>query len=167
MPFNKVNDKVFVRDSCFEWLPAIVLQIEDDNEKALVNIDLPEDWKSTTVNTHHVNIEELHQKHIWVDLKDYAHNQLPLRNERHARDMAELPHLHEAAILYQIKERHLRHQPYTRVGEIVVAVNPCQWMPDLYSTDRERMYGEMYWRQGMLGVRILRRRDYIYYPTHK
>ena len=39
-------------------------------------------------------------------------------------DMADLVHLHGAAVLYNIKDRHSRRMPYTRVGDIIVAVNP-------------------------------------------
>lgn len=31
-------------------------------------------------------------------------------------------------------------KPYTRVGELIIAVNPFQWMPTLYSEDNRIKY---------------------------
>lgn len=50
----------------------------------------------------------------------------PLANKDGATDLAELDHLNEAAMLYNIKDRLCRRKPYTRVGDIIVAVNPYQ-----------------------------------------
>jgi myosin-5 len=54
--------------------------------------------------------------------------------------MADLPFLHEAAILYNLKQRHHSQQPYTRVGDIVVAMNPFTWMNELYSQNTRDLY---------------------------
>lgn len=83
-----------------------------------------------------------------VRLADYPNGQLPLQNvDRRGRligksDMADLPNLHEAAILYNLKERHGRGVPYTRVGDIVVAMNPFRWIDGLYSADKRNFYSE-------------------------
>jgi len=45
----------------------------------------------------------------------------------------ELPFLHEAAILYNLKKRHLDNFPYTRTGDIIIAVNPFQWFTKIYT----------------------------------
>eukprot|EP00957_Ditylum_brightwellii_P187891 14306152-Ditylum_brightwellii.AAC.1 len=57
-------------------------------------------------------------------------------------DMADLPFLHEAAILYNLRERHGNGIPYTRVGDIVVAMNPFQWIDGLYSQEKQAFYSE-------------------------
>lgn len=49
------------------------------------------------------------------------------------------PPLHQAAILYNLKARHYNGKPYTRTGDIVIAVNPFQWFTDLY-TEKKRNY---------------------------
>ena len=59
-----------------------------------------------------------------------------------ARDMADLHFLHEAAILYNLKQRHGNKLPYTRVGDIVVAVNPFQWIDGMYSSEKQAMYAK-------------------------
>ena len=45
----------------------------------------------------------------------------------------------QAAILYNLKKRHMNEKPYTRTGDIVLAVNPYQWYDDLY-TEKKRSY---------------------------
>jgi myosin heavy subunit len=149
MVFNKSEDRVYVRDDQFEWLPAVVLEVEDD--RVLVRIELPDDWNKTTcvpergdtTGVPHSQLSNNDNEVRWVLLKDYYNHRLPLQNARLCRDIAELEHLHEAAILYQIKERHCNFdKPYTRVGEIIVAVNPCQWMHGLYSAERQQFYFE-------------------------
>ena len=48
-------------------------------------------------------------------------------------------HVPQAAILYNLKLRHYNEKPYTRTGDIVIAVNPYQWYHDLY-TEKKRTY---------------------------
>jgi hypothetical protein len=174
------EDKVYIRDTDYAWLPATVVQTssgdsnsskeENDNDtnkqditRVQVLIDLPEDWESTTVCHQHQTKQSRssetttatsmpHGQTRWVSLSDYPKHQLLLQNQGIlARDMAELPHLHEAAILYQVKERHVREKPYTRVGEIVVAINPCQWIEGLYSKQEQEKYAKiLVWQDGTL-----------------
>ena len=54
--------------------------------------------------------------------------------------MADLHYLHEAAILYNLKQRHAQNLPYTRVGDIVVGVNPFEWIGGLYSSEKQGLY---------------------------
>lgn len=56
--------------------------------------------------------------------------------------MADLHFLHEAAILYNLKQRHAQNLPYTRVGDIIVAVNPFQWIDGLYSSEKQSLYAQ-------------------------
>ena len=65
-----------------------------------------------------------------------------MRDPSKARDMADLHYLHEAAILYNLKQRHAQKLPYTRVGDIVVAVNPFQWIDGLYSAEKQGLYAQ-------------------------
>jgi len=48
----------------------------------------------------------------------------------------------QAAILYNLKARHVRQLPYTRTGDIVIAVNPYVWITDLYSYKQRQYYGQ-------------------------
>lgn len=42
--------------------------------------------------------------------------------------------------MYNLKVRHIREKPYTRTGDIVIAVNPYQWFDGLYSEDKRCYY---------------------------
>lgn len=33
----------------------------------------------------------------------------------------------QAAILFNMKKRHIEGKPYTRTGDIIIAINPFQW----------------------------------------
>ena len=74
-----------------------------------------------------------------VNLQDYDKGNLHLQNIDEngnlieVDDMCDLSYLHKAAILYNLKARHLLRKPYTRVSDIIIAVNPFQWIDDLYS----------------------------------
>lgn len=145
---NHAGDRVYVKDATFAWLPATIAATESD--RVLVNVDLPSNWEVTTERAQSTN----EKKQRWVDLDDYRDRILPMQNdrERSTRDCADLPHLHEAAILYQIKERHRSQRPYTRVGEIVVAVNPCEWIKGLYSVNQGILYAKNFVWQCKLHV---------------
>lgn len=42
--------------------------------------------------------------------------------------------------MYNLKLRHVNEKPYTRTGDIIVAVNPYQWYNDLYTEEKRRLY---------------------------
>lgn len=52
--------------------------------------------------------------------------------------------MHEAAILYNLKARHLQDLPYTRTGDICIACNPYVWMDHLYSDETRNKYAHHY-----------------------
>lgn len=146
---NLMGELVYVRDDHYEWLPAVVVANNNhsssntDRDRVQVQIDLPVNWELTTVIQAENDRKNLHGDLRWVPLDDYYNHTLPLRQPQAklvVRDLADLVHLHEAAVLYQIKQRHAIFKPYTRVGDIIVAVNPCQWIPELYSLEVQREY---------------------------
>lgn len=54
----------------------------------------------------------------------------------------------QAAILYNLKLRHVREKPYTRTGDIVIAVNPYQWYHELYTEEKRSYYSSrLVWEQ--------------------
>lgn len=42
--------------------------------------------------------------------------------------------------MYNLKKRHIGEKPYTRTGDIVLAVNPYQWYQNLYSEKKRAYY---------------------------
>eukprot|EP00816_Leptocylindrus_hargravesii_P001705 CAMPEP_0196806644 /NCGR_PEP_ID=MMETSP1362-20130617/6557_1 /TAXON_ID=163516 /ORGANISM="Leptocylindrus danicus, Strain CCMP1856" /LENGTH=1237 /DNA_ID=CAMNT_0042180223 /DNA_START=49 /DNA_END=3759 /DNA_ORIENTATION=- len=90
---------------------------------------------------------------VEVVLKDYKDCELPMQNVaasgllEHQPDMSDLAFLHEAAVLYNLKERHRLGMPYTKVSEILVAMNPFRWIDGLYSKELLMAYASMIiWR---------------------
>mmetsp|Transcript_22724 Transcript_22724/g.30071 ORF Transcript_22724/g.30071 Transcript_22724/m.30071 type:complete len:1523 (-) Transcript_22724:252-4820(-) len=154
------SSMVYIRDSCYSWLPAIVLS--STATTATVSIQLPNDWITHTVKNHKSSLSNLEEAlyssgghgvrteklNRTVKLIDYPKGELPLQNLDMngdllgKSDMADLPFLHEAAILYNLRERHGNGIPYTRVGDIVVAMNPFQWIDGLYSQEKQAFYSE-------------------------
>ena len=52
--------------------------------------------------------------------------------------------MHRAAILYNLKARHSNGLPYTRTGDICIAVNPYVWMNHLYTEETRDEYARHY-----------------------
>ena len=54
----------------------------------------------------------------------------------------------QAAILYNLKIRHQREKPYTRTGDIVIAVNPYKWYHELYTQEKQCYFSNrLVWEQ--------------------
>jgi len=175
---------VYIKDRTFAWLPAKVLQFEADG--AIVNIIETEDWEDTTINSEqlfknslarHTSLKHKSDEEIReimqangirnacslrkVLFADYCDGEFPQQNSLvgndEKSDLADLLHLHEASILYNLKERHFRSKPYTRVGDIVIAMNPFTWINQLYSSDTRDEYAKHYiwdYREGDDGSTI-------------
>lgn len=62
-----------------------------------------------------------------------------------ADDMCQLSHLHEPAIVYNVRSRFFAQAPYTYTGKIVVAVNPYRWIKSLYSESLRDLYTQHAW----------------------
>lgn len=51
--------------------------------------------------------------------------------------------------MYNLKLRHWRERPYTRTGDIVIAVNPYKWYDGLYSEQKRCYYSNrLVWEHG-------------------
>jgi myosin heavy subunit len=74
--------------------------------------------------------------------RDYEKGELPLQNKQGEgkRDMAALKELYSPAILYHLKDRNFARKPYTRVGDIVIAMNRFTWINELYEPETRNVY---------------------------
>ena len=114
MPNNNTNtsNNIYITTPETSWIPAQLLSSTDTH--ATVSL------KNGTTKV--------------VALSDYPSKTLPLQNIdengdlKEVEDMVDLPYLHEAAILYNLKHRHSQGLPYTRTGDIIIAVNPYKVM---------------------------------------
>ena len=122
---------VYIRDAQYSWIPATIESSQDNKHRVKVRVRLPVDWEDCTIIPSNRSVQNIDLDRI-VKLTDYPNNELPLQNNFAANDtagkndMADLTNLHEAAILYNLKARHKEGNPYTRVGDIMVALNPFQ-----------------------------------------
>jgi len=127
--FTSSTDNVYINDEELGWIPGRLTSSTSTFAKVEVN-------KNNTLET------------VQVCLVDYPSSSLPLQNVnvngklQEVADMVDLPFLHEAGILYNLKSRHERSQPYTRTGEIIIAVNPYKWMSNLYDEGMRDYYSK-------------------------
>lgn len=150
---TSTGQNVFVKDPNFVWLPATVIET-DGSDRVKVQICLTPGWGESTSTRTNSKRSKLDKSERWIDLNDYHNHQLPIQNSKSVRDIAELPHLHAPAILYQIRARHAAEKPYTRVGEIIIAVNPCRWIEGLYNEELQRLYAKRFVWQGMYKIQM-------------
>jgi len=135
---EKGSSLVYIQDKTFGWHPATLEKTEKN--KATVSVPIYADEQAIACDGGR-NAKKRETR--VVDLKHYMNNNLPLQNVDNNGnlveypDMVELPFLHEAAILYNLKVRHMRGKPYTRTGDIIIAINPFQWFTEIY-TDKVR-----------------------------
>ena len=142
MSTSQSSTCVYVRDDAHGWLPAHVLSYDTAASTANVSVSIPGGATATP--------EERS-----IDLMTYESATLPLQNVNESgtpivrEDMCDLPSLHEAAILYNLRARHVASLPYTRVGDIIIAMNPFRWIEGIYDDDvRERYVDRLVWREG-------------------
>lgn len=158
--FEKLQ-RIFVRDQLYSWIPARVLDYQSDH--ACVAVDLPASWCESTLLENDKPDEDVHSSLAGVPLSDlmqyiskfgvpiaclrkvlysdYDNGDLPLQNDEEGkRDMADLVELSFPAILYNLKARYYERKPYTRVGNIVIAMNPFAWIGSLYDPSTRDLY---------------------------
>lgn len=131
---------VYVRDKKFAWLPASL--ISQDGKEAKVKVYSYKDEESIASDC---GATATSSKDMTVKLKDYDNASLPLQNIKGTEfickeDMVDLPFLHEAAILFNVKARLNDALCYTRTGDIVIAVNPYKWLTHLYVQEEQVKY---------------------------
>ena len=129
------TDNVYIQDKCHGWIPARV--ISTSNGYATVEVH----------PKYRLGHEEKESK-LEICLEEYPSSSLPLQNVnvqgllQEASDMVDLPFLHEAGTLHNLKAMHERGIPHTRTGKIIIAVNLCQWNHDQHSVEKREFYSE-------------------------
>ncbi|GMF17273.1 unnamed protein product [Phytophthora lilii] len=140
--------KCYVPDDAYVWLPAQILREErsadpkrPDKTLRLRVFPPPGDAGAAVDEERVLDFNEPKVKAL---LKSLQLESLPYQNEQLGpegiEDMTALNYLHEPAILYNVKKRFLNKLPYTYTGDICIAVNPYQWLPELYSEQTQSQY---------------------------
>jgi myosin-5 len=163
---GNTSNRVYIASDEFGWLPAKV--VSNSGTHAIVQVkDYEEDLQIpacevahgpgfSSTSPKHKRYENIPVKDIKVDLSlSSSDGVLPLQNVDQdgklivVEDMVDLGFLHEAAILYNLKARHSKGIPYTRTGDIIIAVNPYQWIHELYTDEMRSFYAEkLVWDSG-------------------
>ncbi|KAG7343055.1 myosin head motor domain containing protein [Nitzschia inconspicua] len=134
----------FIRDPEFAWLPAI--KEGNNNTHAQVKVPQYKDEQSIVCDG---GKTAKGWEEDEVPLSDYNKGVLPMQNVNASGDlksfpdMVNLPFLHEAGILYNLKDRHGNGKPYTRTGDIIIAVNPFQWFKEIYTEKVRSRYARI------------------------
>ena len=135
--------RCYIPDEDQVWIPGTVLRY--DSRKKIVYLDVNDDVSGE---------EDLEE--VSVDLTDASIiraiagpaatsvESLPLAsNHAHAsgvEDMRKLQHLNEPSILYNLARRFATHHPYTYTNDILIAINPYQWLEPLYGQSQHAQY---------------------------
>lgn len=121
------DSHVYIPCKKHHWIPARVVEKRPDGA-VVVSVPQYRDEQSILSDGGKSAV-----KYVRKTLRGATSASLTLQNVdemgwlNEENDMVNLPFLHEAAILYNLKSRHIRGKPYTRTGDIVIAVNPYEW----------------------------------------
>lgn len=135
--------KCYVPDATHVWLPAVILREDTSKpEKSYsVRVFSPDASNSGPGEDRVIDFNDRATKTLMQTLQLES---LPYQNDTLGAtgmdDMIALNYLHEPAILYNVKQRFLQRLPYTYTGEICIAVNPYQWLPELYDEKMHAQY---------------------------
>lgn len=135
---------VFIRDPEYAWIPAI----KEGSNDAVAQVRVPQ-YSSEQATICDGGATAKGWEDEEVPLKEYNRGVLPMQNVNESGflkaypDMVNLPFLHEAALLYNLKERHRLGKPYTRTGDIIIAVNPFQWFTEIYTEKVRNRYARV------------------------
>jgi len=135
---------IFIRDPEYAWIPAV----KEGSTDKLAQVRVPQ-YRSEQATICDGGATATGWEDEEVPLKEYNRGVLPMQNVdangflKPYPDMVNLPFLHEAALLYNLKERHRAGKPYTRTGDIIIAVNPFQWFTEIYTEKVRNRYARV------------------------
>ena len=140
------DQQLYVRDDDYGWLPATFLERDESlPDRVKVQIGLPRDWLDTTVSSVK-DYSLLNKCKRWVAQDDLVAVPSTSRNCEQVRDILCMQELHEASLLYLLKQRHSKNRYYTRMGSILLSLNPLQDADN--SMELQRTYAKSFVWQG-------------------
>eukprot|EP00928_Gymnodinium_smaydae_P073618 TRINITY_DN5679_c0_g1_i1.p1 TRINITY_DN5679_c0_g1~~TRINITY_DN5679_c0_g1_i1.p1 ORF type:complete len:1355 (-),score=315.87 TRINITY_DN5679_c0_g1_i1:87-4151(-) len=127
--------KVYVKDEAASWRKATVVAASGGGK---YRVQL-EPWEGEDVPA------GAFPKEVEVDASALDGGALPFQNagmpDGGYPDMTLLDHLHEAALLHNLRVCFLAGVcPYTYTADIVIATNPYKWLPELYTDEKRKEY---------------------------
>jgi len=144
------SNYVYILDPQHNWIPALV----KERVSNIVHLSVPQYKNEQAIKCDGGRTASRGYRTKTIDWNDsqnlikYPNQTLPLQNVNSegelevVEDMVDLPFLHEAAILYNLKSRHIKSLPYSRTGDIILACNPYNWFHHLYSSEERNRYSQ-------------------------
>jgi myosin-5 len=154
-----VGNRIYAPCETNVWIPAVIQDYDADAGQLTVTVSSGL-AQSDSADAYAIPVDSLEQEERVINLRSEALlelmgdqlagqpatvTSLPLQNPDMGAlgvdDMVDLNHLHEPAILYNVRTRFLADCPYTYTGEMCIAVNPYKWL-DLYGERYQREHYE-------------------------
>eukprot|EP00927_Polykrikos_kofoidii_P057537 TRINITY_DN5167_c0_g1_i1.p1 TRINITY_DN5167_c0_g1~~TRINITY_DN5167_c0_g1_i1.p1 ORF type:complete len:1365 (-),score=320.45 TRINITY_DN5167_c0_g1_i1:45-4139(-) len=128
--------KVYVKHETELWRKAVVVGALGGGK---YRVEL-EWWEDQVASMGNWEVETME-----VDASMCEGGSLPFQNanmpETGFPNMTTLDHLHEAALLHNLRVRFfVQACPYTYTADIVIAVNPYRWFPHLFNEEKRKEY---------------------------
>ncbi|CAI5715858.1 unnamed protein product [Hyaloperonospora brassicae] len=142
-PSVVVGARCYIPDEEAAWLPVYVEQVDEVKGLVTVRMQRPRDRLDCASGLFVDHDDEDRTGESRVVAMDGG---FPLQNTKLSSyaegldNLIDLNHLHEAAILRNLKKRFRARMPYTYTGDICLAVNPYQWLDELYEPGLHEKY---------------------------
>ncbi|KAG7391477.1 hypothetical protein PHYBOEH_006667 [Phytophthora boehmeriae] len=130
--------RCYIPDEEAAWLPVYVEEVNE--QKGLVTVRIQRQQDDEGSCDHDDTDRSGERRVVAIDVGFPQQNAQLSRSPAGLDNMIELNHLHEAAILRNLKKRFRARMPYTYTGDICVAVNPYQWLDELYKPGLHNQY---------------------------
>ncbi|KAG7374692.1 myosin head motor domain containing protein [Nitzschia inconspicua] len=133
---ERKTEYCFIRDPEFVWLPAI----KEGNNDTHAQVKVPQ-YKDEQSIVCDGGETAKGWKEVEVPLTDFSKGVFPMQNVDASGNLKAFPDM--AGILYNLKDRHRKGKPYTRTGDIIIAVNPFQWFNEIYTEQVRSHYARV------------------------
>ena len=149
---------VYIRDEEHGWIPAILQSESSSSDKSEMtrNISSPSRDTSNVKTKQKCDSNGKSNAKVWRKTRNKPKPKSTKTTETLLQcvddngnlvtvdDLRDLPYLHEASILYNLKERYERQNKiYTRAHDrVLIAINPYQWIEGMYAEETRILYAE-------------------------
>ncbi|EEY69764.1 myosin-like protein [Phytophthora infestans T30-4] len=149
-PSVTVGARCYIPDDDAAWLPVYVEEVNEAKSLVMVRIQRPrKDQQNEDAADHDDTDRTGESRVVAMDVGFPLQNAQLSRYDEGLDNMIDLNHLHEAAILRNLKKRFRARMPYTYTGDICLAVNPYQWLDALYTPGLHKKYLQARKRQDL------------------
>ncbi|ETO69494.1 hypothetical protein F444_13936 [Phytophthora nicotianae P1976] len=149
-PSITVGARCYIPDDDAAWLPVYVEEVNEAKGLVTVRIQRPRKDQQNEDAADHDDADRTGESRVVaMDVGFPLQNAQLSRYDEGLDNMIDLNHLHEAAILRNLKKRFRARMPYTYTGDICLAVNPYQWLDELYTPGLHKKYLQARKRQDL------------------